>query len=232
MNEKEKGNEKEAINCKVVLIGRSTVGKTSIISRYTTNIFKESLMTTPGANFITKKVVFPEENETIKFEIWDTAGQERYRALAKVFYKNASACILVYDITNKASFDDIKTYWIPELKENSQSNISKYILKLILHINIYFLVLVLAGNKSDNYMSEQVTDNEGKALAKEINAIYKRTSAKLNTSIDEMFNDIGKKFLNPNSEITSNLTKEEMIQKSEKLRRDQIKNNNRNKNCC
>jgi small GTP-binding protein len=232
MNEKEKGGEKETINCKVVLIGRSTVGKTSIISRYTTNIFKESLMTTPGANFITKKVDFPEENETIKFEIWDTAGQERYRALAKVFYKNASACILVYDITNRASFDDIKTYWIPELKENSQPNISKYILKLFLYINIYFLVLVLAGNKSDNYMNEQVTDNEGKALAKEINAIYKRTSAKLNTSIDEMFNDIGKKFLNPNSEITSNLTKEEMIQKSEKLRRDQIKNSNKNKNCC
>ena len=125
MNEKEKADEKEAINCKVVLIGRSTVGKTSIISRYTTNIFKESLMTTPGANFITKKVDFPEENETIKFEIWDTAGQERYRALAKVFYKNAAACILVYDITNKISFEDIKTYWVPELKENAQPNISK-----------------------------------------------------------------------------------------------------------
>ncbi len=95
------------------------------------------------------------------------------------------------------------------------------------------LVLVLAGNKSDNYMSEEVTDNEGKALAKEINSIYMRTSAKLNSSIDEMFNSIGKKFLNPDSEITSNLTKEEMIQKSEKLRRDQIKNNNtRKRNCC
>ncbi len=95
------------------------------------------------------------------------------------------------------------------------------------------LVLVLAGNKSDNYMSEEVTDNEGKALAKEINSLYMRTSAKLNSSIDEMFNSIGKKFLNPDSEITSNLTKEEMIQKSEKLRRDQIKNNNtRKRNCC
>jgi hypothetical protein len=90
----------------------------------------------------------------------------------------------------------------------------------------------LAGNKSDNYMNEEVTDNEGKSLAKEINAIYMRTSAKLNSSIDEMFNSIGKKFLNPNSEITSNLTKEEMIQKTEKLRRDQIKNNTRKKNCC
>ena len=72
-------------------------------------------------------------------------------------------------------------------------------------------------------MNQEVTDDEGKALAKEINAIYKRTSAKLNSSIDELFNDIGKKFLNPNSEITSNLTKEEMIQKSEKLRRDKTK---------
>ena len=95
------------------------------------------------------------------------------------------------------------------------------------------LVLVLAGNKSDNYMSQEVPDEEGKALAKEINAIFMRTSAKLNSSIDEIFNSIGKKFLNPDSEITSNLTKEEMIQKTEKLRREQIKNNNnRKKNCC
>ena len=81
-------------------------------------------------------------------------------------------------------------------------------------------------------MNEEVTDNEGKSLAKEINAIYMRTSAKLNSSIDEMFYSIGKKYLNPNSGKTSNLTKEEMIQKTEKLRRDQIKNNTRKKNCC
>ena len=70
--------EDESIKCKVVLIGKSGVGKTSIISRYTTNTFKESLMTTPGANFLTKKVNFPDLKKTIKFEIWDTAGQERY----------------------------------------------------------------------------------------------------------------------------------------------------------
>ena len=167
-----------------------------------------------------------EEKETIKFEIWDTAGQERYRSMARVFYKNAAACILVYDITNKASFEEIKNYWVPELRENTQQGISKYF------IFLFFIVLVLDGNKSDNYMNEKVSENEGKALAKEINSIYIRTSAKLNTSIDEMFNKIGKKFLNPNSEVTSNLTKEEMIQKTEKLRRDQIKNSNKNKGCC
>ena len=217
------GLEDNEIKCKVVLLGKSGVGKTSIISRYISNTFKESLMTTPGANFITKKVEFPESKKTIKFEIWDTAGQERYRSLAKVFYNNASACILVYDITKKDSFDDVRDYWIPELKNNAPKNI----------------ILVLAGNKSDLYLNEQVNDEEGKALAKKHNAIYLRTSAKLNSSIDEVFNNIGNKYLNPDMEITSNLTKEEMIQKSEKLRRDKIKlennnnnNNNNKKKCC
>jgi len=91
----------------------------------------------------------------------------------------------------------------------------------------------LAGNKSDNYFHVEVKDEEGKSLAKEINAIYMRTSAKLNTCIDQMFMAIGKNMLNPDSEITSNLTKEELIQKTEKIRRDQIKENNaRRKNCC
>ena len=215
-------NEDQTIKCKVVLLGKSGVGKTSIISRYTTNVFKESLMTTPGANFITKKVNFPKANKTIKFEIWDTAGQERYRSLAKVFYNNASACILVYDITNKDTFNDIVNYCIPELKENAPKD----------------TILALAGNKSDLYLEEQVNDNEGKNLAKNINAIYLRTSAKLNSSIDELFNNIGNKYLNPEMEIISNLTKEEMIQKSEQSRRDKIRikndinNNNRSKKKC
>ena len=119
--------EKQSIICKVVLIGESGVGKTSIISRYTTNTFKENLMATPGANFLTKLVPFNEEKESIKFEIWDTAGQEKYRSLAKVFYKNAAACVLVYDITNKKSFDELKNYWISEIKENSSPNVSKFI---------------------------------------------------------------------------------------------------------
>ena len=79
---------------------------------------------TPGPNFVLKKVDFPEENEKIRFEIWDTAGQERYRALAKQFYKNASSCILVYDITEKKSFEDIRDYWVSELKENAPKNTS------------------------------------------------------------------------------------------------------------
>ena len=114
-----------ALTCKVVLIGESGVGKTSIISRYINNTFKSQLMSTPGANFVTKNVIMADDNQSIKFEIWDTAGQERYRALAKVFYKNAAVCVLVYDITRKTSFNELKNYWYKEIKENAQSNVSK-----------------------------------------------------------------------------------------------------------
>ena len=67
-------------------------------------------MSTTGASFASKTMMLEKENQSIKFEIWDTAGQERYRSLAKVFYKNASVCILVYDITRRASFDELKKY--------------------------------------------------------------------------------------------------------------------------
>ena len=120
-------DEKKAIPCKVVLIGESGVGKTSIISRYMTDSFSSTLGSTPGANFTTKTIFLKNENQSIKFEIWDTAGQERYRALAKVFYKNAAVCVLVYDITRKTSFNELKNYWYKEIKENAQKDVSKII---------------------------------------------------------------------------------------------------------
>ena len=121
-------DEKKAIPCKVVLIGESGVGKTSIISRYMTDTFSTTLGSTPGANFTTITVYLKDENQSIKFEIWDTAGQEKFRSLAKVFYKNASICILVYEITRKASFEQLKEFWIEELKANAPKNISKYLI--------------------------------------------------------------------------------------------------------
>ena len=120
-------DEKKAIPCKVVLIGESGVGKTSIISRYMTDSFSSTLGSTPGANFTTKTIFLKNENQAIKFEIWDTAGQEKFRSLAKVFYKNAAVCILVYEITRRVSFEELKKYWIEEVKTNGSKNISKFI---------------------------------------------------------------------------------------------------------
>ena len=69
---------------------------------------------------------FEEEKQEIKFEIWDTAGQEKFRSLAKVFYKNASVCILVYDITRRESFEELEKFWINEIRNNVSSNVSKF----------------------------------------------------------------------------------------------------------
>ena len=92
----------------------------------------------------------------------------------------------------------------------------------------------MVGNKNDMYQFEEVTNDEGIALAKELKSIYHRTSAKESSggNIDELFKSIGKKFLDPNSEITSNMTKEELKNKGEKIMRDKIKNNQKKKNCC
>ena len=164
---------------KVVLIGDSGVGKTSIISRFTKDIFNNEEMSSSSAQFTSKTIQI--NDQSIKFDIWDTAGQEKFRALAKIFYKDAQVIILVYEIINKESFEYIKNYWYKESSENSTAD-------------IFFVV----GNKSDLYENEQVTDEEGKKFAKEINAIFKITSALSNTGIDRLFESIGKKILNPN----------------------------------
>ena len=126
--------EEGALKCKVVLLGESGVGKSSIITRYTQNTFKSQRLATTGANFVTKTIILEDENKSIKFEIWDTAGQEQYRSLAKVFYKNSAVCILVYDITRRFSFEELKNYWVDEIKENTELGTSKSKLYIIFFI--------------------------------------------------------------------------------------------------
>ena len=110
---------------KVVLLGESGSGKTAILSRYINNTFEDNIMATTGAYYKTKVEWFEEENQSIKLEIWDTSGREKYRALQKIFYKDANVCILVYDITRKESFDEIRNYWAKEVKEFGRKDVSK-----------------------------------------------------------------------------------------------------------
>ena len=137
--DEEEVEEKRAVNCKVILIGGSGVGKSSIICRYISNTFSSVYMATPGANFTTKTVFFQDENQSIKFEIWDTAGNEKYRYLTKAFYKNAAVYILVYDITRRVSFEELKNYWIPSIKAHIKPSCSKFvfILKIFFYIFIF-----------------------------------------------------------------------------------------------
>ena len=192
---------------KVVLIGESGVGKTSIISRYTTNTFDPQTLTSSSAQFLTKTINL-NENTSIKFDIWDTAGQEKFKSLAKIFYKDAKVIILVYDITNKPSFETLKNYWYKEIMDNSVSD----------------LILALVGNKSDLYENEQVTDKEGKLFAKEINAIFKSTSALSNRGINSLFTDIAKKCLDPNYDY---LAEDKKIQ--EEFNQRKLNENQRNR---
>ena len=183
--------------CKVVLLGDSGVGKTCIISRYISGSFDENSASTNGASYCSKNVAYDKLGKNLLLDIWDTAGQEKYKALTKFFYKDAAVCILVYDITNKGSFDNLKNFWYSQLKENSDKGI----------------VLGLAGNKCDLYENEAVTENEARQFANDIGAIFELTSAQNNTGIDELFFEVGNKYLDPNFKP---LTDEEKMEKKEK----------------
>jgi small GTP-binding protein len=119
-------DDEGAQTCKVVLLGESGVGKTCIIARFINNTFEDNLISTTGASYAGKTMTFDEYGgKSIKFEIWDTAGQEKYRSLTKIFYKDAGAAILVYDITRKESFDELQKYWLNQIKDFAPKDISK-----------------------------------------------------------------------------------------------------------
>jgi small GTP-binding protein len=168
-------------NCKVVLLGDSGVGKTCIISRYISGNFDPNSASTNGASYASKNVTFENSGKSLMLDIWDTAGQEKYKALTKFFYKDAAVAILVYDITLRQSFDNLKEYWYKQVQENGERNV----------------VLAIAGNKSDLYETEAVPEEEAKEYANSIGALFALTSAKSNTGVDKLFLDVGNKYLDP-----------------------------------
>ncbi len=165
---------------KIVLLGESAVGKTSIIQRFTNDSFDLNCLSSLSAQFNSKTVTV--NGETIKFDVWDTAGQEKYRSLARIFYKDAKVIIFVYDITNLKSFQEIQNYWYNETKDSCDNDV------------IYALV----GNKSDLYEKEEVNEIDAQKYADEINAIFKTTSALSNVGINNLFENIAQKLLDPN----------------------------------
>ena len=108
---------------KVVLVGEMHTGKTSLIARLTENQFSENLQSTLVPSSSTKTFTYDEQQLTL--DIWDTAGQERFRSLNKVYYKNAMIAILVYNITERRTFEELVNYWYKEIKALSIKNPSK-----------------------------------------------------------------------------------------------------------
>lgn len=193
------GDDNDLKSCKVVLVGESGVGKTCITSNFIYETFNSDEMTTTAASFVSKTITFNEYNGiNIKYDIWDTAGQENYRSLAKIFYKSSNAAILVYDITDKRSFEEIKKYWYKQIKENCPQSDKFY---YYLYLYIWIIVIALAANKGDLFSQEEVKEEEGKKYAKEIGALFQITSACTGIGINELFYKIGCKLLNPNFSI-------------------------------
>ena len=166
---------------KVVLLGEAGVGKTSIISRYIKQKFDPEYITSLTSQYLRKSIKFPDNVEII-LDIYDTSGQERYRSIAHIYYKNARAVILVYDITSTHSFEQMKEYWYKQIKEIDTEN----------------LIIAIVANKNDLYEERVIQDEEGEKFAEEIGAFFVSTSAKNDSGVKKLFIYIGRKILDPN----------------------------------
>ncbi|ORY04909.1 putative VPS21-Rab5-like GTPase [Basidiobolus meristosporus CBS 931.73] len=186
------GNNKP-IQVKLVLLGEAAVGKSSLVLRFVNNEFQENKEPTIGAAFLTQKCRL--EDKVIKFEIWDTAGQERFHSLAPMYYRNAQAAVIVYDVTKAASLDKAKS-WVKELQRQANPNI----------------VIALVGNKvdlvalpneeieeeneetnTDDQDVREVSTEEASAYANEVGLMSFETSAKTGEGVNEVFTEIAKK---------------------------------------
>lgn len=169
---------------KVVVLGDSAVGKTSLALRFVTGTFKLETDSTVGASFITKTIETP--NAKVKFNIWDTAGQERYRAIVRMYYKDVSAALLVYDITKPQSFYNLDR-WYSELRKHVEDDI----------------VVVVVANKDDLVRQESVQIDTAKTFATRIGARYFRTSCKIDSGVTELFAEVAQECITRSISFTS-----------------------------
>eukprot|EP00913_Durusdinium_trenchii_P011396 g10704.t1 len=153
---------------KLVLLGDASVGKSCLVVRFAKGEFYEFQEPTIGAAFMTQTVSL--NTEEVKYEIWDTAGQERYKSLVPMYYRGASAAVIVYDITSKESFDAAKG-WVTELKGTDT-------------------LIALAGNKVDLEASRMVEKEAARAYADQMGALFMETSAKSGHNVQELFREI------------------------------------------
>ena len=162
---------------KVLLLGDSDVGKSSLILRYTEETFNSKLVNSIGVDFKMKKREI--DGKVIKVQIWDTAGHERFRSITYSYYRGANAIIIVFDLSDKKSFISI-TEWLKQIEKHAKENVFKF----------------LVGNKSDLVEQRKVSYDEAKQYADEHELPYIETSAKEGININELFDSSIKSFLN------------------------------------
>ena len=171
---------------KILLLGDSEVGKSCFLMRYADNVFVENYITTIGLDYKLKYVQL-DSGEMIKVQLWDTAGQDRYRTIAKNYYKGSHGILLLYDITKRNSFENIRE-WIKDIKEEVYEK----------------AIIFLIGNKIDKNSERKITTEQGVKLAEEYNLPFFEASAKTGENVDEIFKNLYKKI----SEVYVDMQKE------------------------
>ena len=202
---------------KLIVVGETNVGKTSLIKQYIDNIFSEEKIATVGYDTITKEIAI--EDRKIKLNIWDTCGQEQYRTINQMFVKNSKIALLVYDITQKDTFNELKNYWYTYITTSLGKNI----------------IIGIAGNKCDLYEDEQVKTEEGKEYAESIGAIFKETTAKNNEAISQLIELLTKKYIETIGNvknINSNYVNKNKENKGVQLNKENVTKSNKKKGCC
>ena len=162
---------------RLILIGDSTVGKSSLLRQFKEGAYFPDISLTVGVDFHARLIEV--EGQPIKLQLWDTAGQDRFRAIVKAYYRNAVGGLLVFDITNRESYAHL-TEWLDDAKKNAEP---------------HHPVFVLVGNKSDQEKHREVTKDEGLRYAEEHNMEYIETSAKTGSNVEEAFHMIARKIL-------------------------------------
>ena len=204
-NKKDTGNEStdKKNTLKIILLGNTQIGKTSLINAYEGKKFTNETLATFGSQFIRQDHNI--NGKTYSIQIWDTAGQERYRSVNKIYIKGANIVLFVYDVTNKKSFTDLEEFWVDYVDKILGNNITRG----------------LAGNKID-LPDTKVTKNEGKEYANKIGAIFRQTSAKEDSQgiidfIHELCQDYVSKYGNQMlDEKTFNIKKQKTKKKHDK----------------
>ena len=161
---------------KLMVIGETRVGKTALINKYTKNTFGGTYLTTVGIDF-QEKIINIEE-KTVKLQIWDTAGQERFRNIAKSYFHTSDGFLLVYDISNKETFEKLN-FWYEQITLNGPANTK----------------CVVAGNKCDLDDSREVNREEGEKFAKTYNINFFETSAKEGTNVNKLFQTLSSEII-------------------------------------